>query len=121
VVAALDRARGAALIAGDPAILSDVYTDDSPARAADARQIAAMAAAGYRVADAGHRLRSATLVGEPGRGIASVLVVESLPAYPVLDTGGAVVARTTGSPGSTVVLELVHTPVGYRISRVLPG
>ncbi|HET8589550.1 MAG TPA: protein kinase, partial [Nakamurella sp.] len=120
VVAALDRARADALIAADPAMLSEVYTDDSPARAADAGQIAAMVTAGLRVADAGHRLQSATLVADDP-GATRVRVVESLPAYPVLDAAGTQVASTGASARSTVVLELVRTTAGYRISRVLPG
>jgi hypothetical protein len=120
VVAALDRARADALIAADPAMLSEVYTDDSPARAADAGQIEAMVAAGFRVADAGHRLQSATLVADDA-GATRVRVVESLPAYPVLDADGTQVASTGASARSTVVLELVRTTAGYRIRRVLPG
>jgi hypothetical protein len=119
VVAALDRARADALIAADPAMLSEVYTDDSPARAADAGEIAAMVTAGLRVADAGHRLQSATLVADDP-GATRVRVVESLPAYPVLDADGTQVASTGASARSTVVLELVRTTAGYRISRVLP-
>lgn len=120
MVAALDHARADALTAADPALLSRVYTDDAPARTADESRIAAMAAAGYRVSGAGHQVRSVTLLaGDDAR--ASLQVVESLPSYRVLSGDGAVAGQTAAVARSVVVLELVHTAAGYRISRITAG
>ena len=111
----LDRARSAALVSRNPALLDAVYTRDSPARSADAQTIRTLVAKGLRVSGAEHRVQSVQpILGAP----ATILVRDSLPSYQVLSATGAVVGRTTERAASPRVMVLVDTAEGYRISEV---
>jgi len=118
VVAALDASRAAALTTRDVSRLGEVYTASAAARAADARQIRAMTAAGYHVTRAAHRLSSATLAHLDVGGAVTVRVVASLPSYPVLNADGLQVGHTAAAEPATVLLRLEPTDGGFRISRI---
>jgi hypothetical protein len=133
VVVGLDTLRSRALTARDPALLDLVYTPDSPARSADAGTIHDLVAAGYRLADARHDIGAVTPLSElPSRSIAStpamvttagtaVTVVESMPAIDVSDASGRLIGHTGPSAPARVVLVLVDTGSGFRISSIRPG
>ncbi len=114
-IRALDDARARALVARNAGLLGQVYTADSPARAADGKMIAMLLAGGLRVSDAHHVVRrTLELAGSPTR----VLVDDSLPSYPILDSSGKIVGSTTARAAGHRTLVLIHTPAGYRIIEV---
>ena len=111
----LDNARAKAVTARQVALLDEVYTPGSPARAADAGMIEDLISKGLRVSGAEHRVAAATVVGTaPIR----IRVQDAMPPYSVLDGTGTVVGQTAAHAATARVLVLVPTPAGYRISAV---
>lgn len=128
VVAGLDAARGQALAAADPALLSAVYADaNSSARGADAATIAHLASKGWRVVDGVHDIVSVALdspeqIGSSGNdGTVRLAVVDTLPPRAIVDLAGEQVGVTTARAEQRSILVLSPTADGYRILAVEPG
>ncbi len=114
-IRALDDARSRALVARDPALLDAVYTTSSASRTADALTIRALLSDGLRVSGAEHVVQQVRpLGGRPMR----LVVSDSMPAYDVVDSTGAVVGRTPARAVSSRIVELTATASGFRISKV---
>ncbi len=125
VVRDLDSARAVALVHLDAERLSAVYTADSAARAADAATISALAAQGFRVEGALHRISAVRVIGAsaaggPG-GAVRLEVTDSLPSYRVLDPNGSTVGSTGVRGQASRMMDVVGTADGYRISAVSTG
>ncbi len=123
LVTELDTARAHALSAADPALLDGVYTASSPQRSADTAVVADLAAKGLRVQDGTHRIISAGIVPPDGSGSATVrvAVVDSMPAYPIVDAEGDPVGQTAARSEERRILVLASTAQGYRIESILAG
>jgi hypothetical protein len=125
VIVDLDAARGRALAAADPALLADVYVQESPAAVADQQTIARLADQGLHVLDGRHEIVSATpvdaAVDAPNAPSVRLTVVDLLPTHPVVDAAGQQVGVTAGRSERSRVLVLTATDAGYRISEVGSG
>jgi hypothetical protein len=127
VVQELDSARGRALAAADPALLSDVYGGATPASQADADTIRQLADQRLRVVDCVHQIVSVTVEeppqgnGTPPDGTVRVAVVDTLPAHPIVDADGAQVGVSAARAEQRRILVLSRTAQGYRIIGVEPG
>ncbi len=119
VVAHLDERRAAAFAAGDPELLSGVYTVTAPGLAADAARIRALADSGVRVDGLRHQVSSvAELPASTADATRPVLVVtDALPAVALRDATGAQVGTTApvGETRRVVTLERVGTRVPHRL------
>ncbi len=122
VINELDGRRAHALVTRDPDLLTRVYTADSTALDSDVRLIGAMTSADYHVAGATHRIDDVSVVqgADSGAGV-QVRVLESLPAYSIRSATGEMVGSSAPSALTSVVMLLVPTDDGYRISDVRPG
>jgi hypothetical protein len=150
VVRDLDAARGRALAAADPNLLAAVYGQGTPELQADTTTIQQLADQGLRVVDGVHQIVSVSFVGsapstqtfvtdEPGstpsvtvsmpgpENAAAVsdpvrlAVVDTLPAYPIVDGAGQQVGMTQARAEQRRVLVLANTEQGFRIVGVEPG
>ena len=119
VVTDLDRRRSAAFAANDASLLATVYTPGSAAMAVDVDRINQLVASGVRVNGLQHAITSVRLL-DPAT--LRVEVVDSMPALPILDVNGAVVAHTAEQLVTTRVMRLIETAGDYRIVEVTgPG
>ncbi len=125
VVRDLDSARAVALVHLDEEGLSAVYTGDSAARAADAATISGLAAQGFRVEGALHRISAVRVIdASPADGTGGAVrleVTDSLPSYRVLDLNGTTVGSTGVRGQARRMIDVVRTADGYRISAVSTG
>jgi hypothetical protein len=120
VLEELLAARARAFAAADEAALDGVYAPSTPGRAADARLVRALAAAGRTAEGVRHRIRSVDVVAvEDDR--AELRVVDSLSPYDVRDATGAVVARSPGRGEAVQHVRLVRTDAGWRLVDVSPA
>ncbi len=113
VLDALDARRADAFAAADPTQLAAVYRPDSPARAADARTLRQIAAAGLTVQGVRHDVRAVHVLRDDG-GHAVLAVTESLRSY-VVAGGTRPTARSPAGPPRRYRLELDATSTGWRI------
>ena len=118
VVRALARARAAALASPEAGPAPDTGSQpDSTAAEEDARNLAALRAAGVRYHGLQLTPRSVRLVSSrPGRAVVDVVLDAS--AYDVVDAGGSVVRRVPAARGAPTRLTLVGTGDGWRVSAV---
>jgi hypothetical protein len=140
VVAGLDADRARALTEQDPALLDLVYAPGATELAMDVATIQRLRTAGYRLAAAAHDISSVVVLpdgygsppkAESGDSISSdpstdphataVRVVEAMPQVTILGADGQVLGHTEAAAGSAVVLYLVKTDDGFRISSIQPG
>jgi hypothetical protein len=131
VVRDLDSARGRALAAADPGLLSDVYGDATEAAQADAETIRQLAYQGLRVVDGVHQIVSVTVdvtaddpaPGEvtPPSGTVRLAVLDTLPAHAIIDASGAQVGVTAARAEQRRILVVSATAQGYRIVGVEAG
>lgn len=132
VVVGLDSARGRALDAADPELLSAVYLDStSGAGAADVAVITQLADQGLRVVDGVHQIVSVSLADSAPSGPppaepsindqVRLAVVDTLPPHPVVDAAGRQVGLTEARAEQRRILVLSATDAGYRISSIEAG
>lgn len=133
VVTDLDAARGRALAAADPALLSTVYLEPaSAAGATDLNTINKLADNGWRVVDGVHEIVSVTEAEplDPGPTThdedvdgddVRLVVVDTLPSRVIVDADGAQVGRTPARDEERRVLVIRPTGDGYRIAAVESG
>jgi eukaryotic-like serine/threonine-protein kinase len=118
VVSDLYRARGRALVDGAVARLDAVYTDDSHLRAADARHLDALAAAGEALRGFAPEVVTVTEARASGD-VVTLRLVDRWPAYAVVAAAvrdGPVLRTEPGRGESAVRLVLARTPDGWRIA-----
>ncbi len=116
VLDGLDADRAAAFAAADPARLAAVYRPDSPARAADARTLRQVAAAGLTVQGVRHDVRALHVLRDDGDR-AVLEVTESLRPHVVV-RGTRPMARSPAGTPRRYRLELDATPTGWRIREL---
>lgn len=115
----LDSARSEALRVADPALLDAVYAPGSPARPADDALISRLLSAGLRVDGGAHEIEAVELLADPSAGsTARLRLVDSLPAYPLIDRTGAVVGQTSARARAVRIVSVTDTPSGYRIEQM---
>ena len=117
VLDGLDDQRAAAFAASDETALEAVYTPGAPALPSDRRLVQDLAAEGRTAHGVRHTVREVTeLVATTDR--VRLRVVAAMSAYDVRDATGRVVARTPAGAPRTWVVELDHTPQGWRVLSV---
>jgi serine/threonine-protein kinase len=125
LVEQLDHTRGSALQQADSTILDAVYTDDAPAKAADAATIVQLATQGWHVQDAVHQISDVAVVDPPDAAATGdqvrLAVVDVLPARPITDGTGQQVGMTPARAEQRRILTVRRTAAGYRISDIEPG
>ncbi len=115
VAQTLADARAAVWTSGELARLGAVDAPGSPAWAEDAVRIEEAAAGGWRYEGVRFSVHSASL-GESSATTASLHVVLDSTAYVVVGPSGP--ERRAAAAGQHLVLDLVHTAAGWRVSRV---
>lgn len=120
VIRTLDDRRNAALTNLDGAGLAAVYAAGSPALEADSAVIRQLAGASARPDGLRLDVESATLVRRTPAGV-TVRVVDRLPAYLIIGSGGRVLERRPARGGATWQVDLVPGGDGWRIAAVRPG
>lgn len=117
VVTDLYERRAAAFAAGSPDGLADVYTADSPLRAADEEHLRALAAAGEVLRGFAPTVVAVTAVGD-GEDRVEMDLVDRWADYGVVAAGapdGPPVRMVPGRPETTVRMVLLRTGAGWRI------
>jgi hypothetical protein len=120
-VQGLDAARSAVFARADPARLRDVYEAGSPAAAADAARVAALASAGAIAPGVRHDVLGLRVVSATRRR-ARLELTDRMPGYRVLDRQGRVLRTVPPRAARTFRVDLVASPSGWRITvvRVVP-
>ncbi len=112
---ALADARAAVWTSGDSSRLDSVDAPGSDAWADDAQRVDEAATGGWRYQGVRFTVRSATVVAHTAT-TARVQVVLDSAAYAVVGPRGR--EQRAAATGQRVVLDLVHTTPGWRVSRV---
>jgi hypothetical protein len=114
VIDELYRRRAQAFRTGSGALLGDVYTADSPQMTADEEGLTELLAGDRVVHDFAPRVDRVSAVAVSGDR-ATVTLVDSWPAYTVVDGGGRVVSRIAARAPTGVRMVLLRTAAGWRI------
>jgi hypothetical protein len=117
VLAGLDAQRAAAFATGEPEALHRVYAEHTAALRSDVDVLRGYVRRHLRVAGLRHELVSVDVLREtPDR--VTLRVVDTIPAFRVLDPDGRVVERLTGRPERAWVLTLVRSGARWQISEL---
>jgi len=117
VLAGLDGRRAVAFAESNPAVLAEVYVEDSPPYAADVASLRSLVDAGNRARPVRHELQEVRLITRTAAGV-TVEVTDEMPAYDVVNSAGAVVGSDPGRGPKSWQVKLVLAGDGWRISSL---
>ncbi len=119
VLTGLYERRARAFATGDAALLTEVYTADSPLLAADRAYLASLSSAGEVLRGFRPAVTQVTVTGGgAGEGHVRVELVDGWPAcdvVPAADPGGPALRTEAGRAPTRVGMVLVEGPAGWRI------
>lgn len=118
VLERLDRERSAAFAAGDAALLTRVYAAGSAPLERDAAALDELHDHDLQAVGLAMQIEHVSLVAATLEQ-ASLRVVDRLPAYRLVDTGGSTVQTLPGRASVTWLVTLTAGPDGWRISDIV--
>jgi hypothetical protein len=119
IVGYLDHTRAEAFATGQVALLSSVYAPGAAGLAADTASVHSLVDRGLRAQGFAATVERVHVVKATDRS-ATLRVVDELTSYTLVDSTGAPVGMGAARGARRFTMRLVKTPVGWRISAVLP-